>query len=137
MYIHCGLWNVPNQQHFKAVKLKLISEYNLWVWLSLTGSEWNVFWVARQKYHLFFFFSNTVGNVDVDVEISVCSTKLILTKPVHKYFSIMKSRVMIALISSSTWKPVKIYCCFIIGWWTRCKHLVGKSIILSAYYLNL
>ena len=56
MYIHCGLWNVPNQQHFKAVKLKLISEYNLWVWLSLTGSEWNVFWVARQKYHLFFFF---------------------------------------------------------------------------------
>lgn len=30
MYIHCGLWNVPNQQQFKTVKLKLISESNMW-----------------------------------------------------------------------------------------------------------
>ena len=57
MYIHCGLWNVPNQQQFEAVKLKLIGEYNLWEWLSLPDLNEMYSGVSTRscdkKYHLF------------------------------------------------------------------------------------
>ena len=121
MYIHCGLWNVPNQQQFEAVKLKLIGEYNLWEWLSLPDLNEMYSGVGTRSCDKNIIYSSAYSN-----KISL-KKKLRIVKSVpwmhlfyYKLGNASKSTVVSSLVA-----------------WARCKHLVGKSLILSAYYLNL